>query len=734
MPLGNGRLGLAVWSADGLTLQLNRADTLPGRLSPGQVVLPGLTSLDSAKDYAGRVNLYDGEFTARGNGMRVTVYVHPATDVAVIEVSGTDPKTSQTVLLRLWPPRHPRVQIQSGMAILSETWTDSTAAGATGRTFGSLAAVRVIGQNVQVSSDDPLTARFTFLPDNNGSFRVLIGAPHWTGGDAFPAAQTLLTAAERIPAAAHRLWWNSFWQRAGLMEMASEDGSAEYLENLRNIYLFTAAAENGGAMPGSQAGIADLFSSARDFHQWDPAAYWHFNLRMQVAANLGAGLFDWNGPYFRLYRDNLLNIERWTESRMSGLPGACVPETMRFNGQGFENEAWISFAGLNCDANSKPYYNARTLSTGAEVSLWIWRQYLATDDGEFLAANYPMIAAAARFLLAYSRVESDGRRHTFPSNAHENQWDVHDPTTDICAMRALFPVLIEAARTLGRDADLARKARAALAQIPELPRTDLRVLKQQLMPEADVSGQDAIGQSYDQNAPIHNTENVGLEPVWPYGLIGDRGPLHELGVRTYQARPNKMQNDWSFDPLQAGRLGMAGEVRATLIGLTKKYQAYPSGLASFVGPEFYVEQIAVVAAALQEALVQDYDGLLRIAPAWPKEWDVEGTVFVQHKSKVSVKVHHGLLGPVAFDAGFTGNVRFRNPWPGEPMSVTEGGHYLQTKATGDVMELAVERGKRYVLTSNSGQAFPVAPAKQRQGSTGPRSLGQRSIGLGQGAG
>jgi alpha-L-fucosidase 2 len=35
MPLGNGRLGAAVWAACGLTAQLNRADTLPNRLSPG---------------------------------------------------------------------------------------------------------------------------------------------------------------------------------------------------------------------------------------------------------------------------------------------------------------------------------------------------------------------------------------------------------------------------------------------------------------------------------------------------------------------------------------------------------------------------------------------------------------------------------------------------------------------------------------------------------------------------
>jgi len=61
MPLGNGRLGVAVWSENGFTAQLNRADTMPGRLSPGDVVIPGLAAITEAKHYSGRLNLYDGE-------------------------------------------------------------------------------------------------------------------------------------------------------------------------------------------------------------------------------------------------------------------------------------------------------------------------------------------------------------------------------------------------------------------------------------------------------------------------------------------------------------------------------------------------------------------------------------------------------------------------------------------------------------------------------------------------
>jgi alpha-L-fucosidase 2 len=81
---GNGNLGVAVWSADGFTAQLNRADTLPERRSPGQAILPGLSVLTDAKDYAGRLNLYEGEFQEHGGGMTATAYVQPDTSLRIL--------------------------------------------------------------------------------------------------------------------------------------------------------------------------------------------------------------------------------------------------------------------------------------------------------------------------------------------------------------------------------------------------------------------------------------------------------------------------------------------------------------------------------------------------------------------------------------------------------------------------------------------------------------------------
>lgn len=109
MPLGNGRLGIAIWSENGLTIQLNRADTLPRRLSPGQIVFPGLRPLTAARDYAGKLDLYNGEFTEHGAGMRATVFIEPDLDVVVVGVKGANAQSPQTVEARLWSPRHPHL-------------------------------------------------------------------------------------------------------------------------------------------------------------------------------------------------------------------------------------------------------------------------------------------------------------------------------------------------------------------------------------------------------------------------------------------------------------------------------------------------------------------------------------------------------------------------------------------------------------------------------------------------
>jgi alpha-L-fucosidase 2 len=737
MPLGNGHLGVAAWSQEGFTAQLNRADGMPGRLSAGQVVISGVARLVQARDYSGQLDLYRGELREHGGGMTLTAFVEPDKDVLVIEVNGADPEIEQTAELRLWEPRKPHAGAQGGAAWLADGWLDDKNPGATGKPFGTLAAITADARDVSATVAGPLSVAVRFRPDATGHFRVLVAAPHFDGsGDAALSSKLILQqqAREQADSATHAAWWAAFWNRAGLMRITSADGAGEYMENLRTIYLYVAACERGEEWPGSQAGVADMISAARDEHKWDPSAFWHWNLRMQVAANLGAGLSELNDSYFRLYRDNLKNIETWTQKHMNGSLGVCVPETMRFNGQGIEYEGqWTPVStGLDCAMDSRPYYNARTLSTGAEISLWIWQQYLATEDRAFLEQNYPVMAESARFLLASQKPGPDGLLHTSPSNAHETQWDVTDPTTDIAGIRALYPVVIEAARLLARDKELTSALTAALKRTPDFPRVTPEKPPKLLSRAEDSNAQDVIGESHEPGAPDHNVENIGLEPVWPYNLIGDRSPEFALARRTYERRPFPISADWSYDPIHAARLGLGGEVAATLTALTKKFQNYPNGMAKWSSEdkEFYIEQTGVVAAALEEALVQDFDELIRIAPAVPPGWDFDGSVWVRDRTRVNVQTRNGRPETVVIDSGAAQTIRLRNPWPGQSVIVSDGesGSPVSVRIEGEDLRFDVSAGKHYRVQPQSEKPVKFQPVTGETAKS-PKKLGPVAIGL-----
>ncbi|QTD94611.1 glycosyl hydrolase family 95 catalytic domain-containing protein [Burkholderia anthina] len=737
MPLGNGRLGAAVWSENGLTVQLNRSDTLPKRLSPGQLVVPGLSTITNAADYRGVLDLYNGEFRESGGGMTATAYVQPDTDALVIDVTGADPARPQTATLRLWSPRTPTASVAGqSIGVLSQAWVDGKAGdadGSSGHAFGALAAITAVGRNVTVSTAaDSLSATVGFTPNADGTFHIVVGAPHYDGSQAVPALASA-SVSDTAPAA-HAQSWNAFWARTGLIKLTSSDGSGEYMENLRNLYLYSAQAENKDTYPGSQAGVGDLFAWTGDAHRWDPAGYWHWNLRMQVAANLSAGLPDLNAPYFNLYRDNLASIKAWTQANIGGDgTSACVPETMRFNGNGKQ----INSAGVlvsNCSASAGANYNARTLSTGAEVSHFIWSQYLATDDLGFLARHYPFMVAAARFMLGYQRVGVDTLRHTAPTNAHETQWDVRDSTTDLAAIRTLYADTLNASQVLKRagqsiDGTLVSELDAALPLTPDYPRTQSSGALTLLPASADSAGTDVIADSYLPAAANRNSENIGLEPLWPFDQIGDTSALYAVARRTFVSRPYKTTNDWSFDPIHAARLGLGDEVRQTLITLTETYQKYPSGFAQFAGSgEPYVEQTGVVAAALAESLVQDYDGVIRIAPAVPGGWDYDGTVFVRGNTRVNVQVRHGIPVTVVIEPGSNAALTVRNPWPGTAVTATSAGQRLPVTTQGANLILQPGGTHAIVMRSAAVAGLPPAPVSGTV-ATAAKHLGPVQIGL-----
>ncbi|MDX6339949.1 MAG: trimeric autotransporter adhesin, partial [Trebonia sp.] len=494
-------------------------------------------------------------------------------------------------------------------------------------------------------------------------------------------------------------------------------------------------------------GVADMFAYDQDQQDWYPAGYWLWNLRGQIAANLSSGNFSSNLPIFSMYLGDLPAIESWTSAQMGGKAGACVPETMRFNGNGYYNGG-SNTQNASCAQASSPSYNALNIASGPEIALDIWQQYQDTGSLSFLQQYYPVMQQAATFLLADQSVGSDGFLHAV-ANAHESQWAVPDPTDDIAADQALFPAVISAATLLNTDSALVSQLRTAENQIEPYARVSQSNLSSLLNSQptsasaaasADVGGSDVIGDSYQPSATIRNSENIGLEPVWPYGVIGDSTTVNgdnltALADRTYNSKPNTDSNDWSYDAVDAARLDMGSQVSADLVSNTEKYQTYISGLAAFnpgSSDEPYIEQASNVATTLDEALATDYDGTLRFAPAWPSGWNGSGTVYIQGGSKVDVQVEGGIIATAAIQAGTTETMTVRNPWPGQQAEVVNGssGAVVVGATTASTFSVPVTAGSSYLVEQPSSltTSLPFAQVTGSQATTA-KHLGSAAIGL-----
>ena len=209
-----------------------------------------------------------------------------------------------------------------------------------------------------------------------------------------------------------------------------------------------------------------------------------------------------------------------------------------------------------------------------------------------------------------------------------------------------------------------------------------------------------------------------------------------LAQRTFTHRSYVNTPDWTYDAVQAARIGSSGDFHTALINQIQQYQVWASGLGNWSNGSDnlpYDELDGDVANAVQEALVQDYDGLLRIAPAWPTaSWDVSGTEYIHGNSRVHVQIETGKLVTVVVEAGSTGDILLRNPWGTQSVRVIDGnsGTTVVPATAAAQLTIPAQSGGAYVVEPVS---LPNGSLRQTQvagtANAAPRSLGPVTIGV-----
>jgi len=229
-------------------------------------------------------------------------------------------------------------------------------------------------------------------------------------------------------------------------------------------------------------------------------------------------------------------------------------------------------------------------------------------------------------------------------------------------------------------------------------------------------------------------------PVWPAEICGlsDRGSSLFESMVTIAKAYSPEYIGWEPTPIVLARLGLAEEAMRLLEERPDKWQIYCNGFwranseevskaesLFFFGVNRVVdadlpaadgdapdemrfdfpawpfrhmefESMSVLSCAINEMLVQSYDGIIRIAPAY--KWDCEFSLHAAGGFVVSSEVKGGLAKWVAIKSLLGNRCQVENPWGTEEVYIFENDSVMKSNGSRIISFDTVE-GKVYILST-----------------------------------
>ncbi|MEW2546912.1 glycoside hydrolase family 95-like protein [Streptomyces sp. NPDC047002] len=646
LTVGNGRVGAMAWAQNGLSLQVSGVDASEQSVfGAGDLGLATTPAMDSGyRTYQQRLSLYDGTLTTKYDGDRtVTVMGEAGSEVMGIHVEDARTDVSAVTLdLGLWDVSK---LANSGDVPDLDTWktvsayADADSAGisrgqADPNGFGYTLAATVEGAPFTAKVVDGRTVRLTITPSSSytvwfTSSSRLDAPGHDSLTQAKKALGSVRSAGYAKALAGYLDWWHAFWQKS-FVQYANASGDADYLENVYYLATYLIAAGGQGNYPFHF--INGVFRATGDDTKWSNA-YWYWNQRDVYHSFLASGHADMTATFNNLYSRNAAALKAYTRTRY-GVEGLWVPETMGWDGN--------ARGTVNSD------YTKNILSTGTEAAESMYAQYQYTDDTAYLRDTaYPFMRDVAVFYTKMLSKDASGTYYMANSNAHETYWNVRNAITDLAAVRSLFPAAVAAARRLGRDADLAARWQDVLDHLVAYPSD---TAKDTYLPHTPPLAQ------------TRNDENVASELVWPYGVTGIGYPDRPKAVDTWNARPFPYDNVWANDAIQAARLGLGDQAYDGMKKMLQKYQNFPNGLTANTNGVF--EYLGVNLSAMNESLLQSYNGKIRVFPAIPSDPSFTGRFTLRASGGFTVSAERaaGETAYVGIRSLYGNSTTVVNPW------------------------------------------------------------------------
>ncbi|MBK8945949.1 MAG: hypothetical protein IPM32_11860 [Ignavibacteriae bacterium] len=438
----------------------------------------------------------------------------------------------------------------------------------------------------------------------------------------------------------HCTWWTDFWNRSCIYVTSNSEEEKSKSETFRitQSYIlqrYINACGGRGQYPikfnGSIFNVP--FKDApgdADYRRWGPG-YWWQNTRLPYYTMCTSGDYELMMPLFKMYVKDLFELFNYRTKLYFNIDGIFIPECIYFWGETFtESYGLTSFDERKDKLQESKWHKYEWVSSLELIYLMLdYYEYLM-DENFLKEYVVPFANKIITFFDQYYKKEN-GKLKMEPSQSAETWWKCTNPMPEIAGLHSVLNRLLKLNENLVEKV-LLNYWQNVKHKIPDLPTHEINDIKMF-----------APAEKFEEKMNIENPE---LYAVFPFQLINFNSEKKDLAINAFVHRIDKGNWGWRQDDLFASYLALTDTTKKYLIERTKN-KNIDSRFPAFWGPNYdwTPDQThgAIIMKTLQSMILQNDGENIYLLPSWPKDWNVKFKLHSPFKTVIDGQYVDGTL-------------------------------------------------------------------------------------------